>query len=319
MPDSQDKPDCRFLNRNFFRFAGLIIFGVILWQLDVKYILEQFKRMQIEIFLIAVVLLILFHILKAFRWQYILGLHGISYNFITSYLIYLSGIFTGILTPGRIGDFAKIFYLKADGYSTIRAVFSSILDRLLDIFFLIICGLLSLFWIIKGLPVKIHFTWVIAFILVGTIFISKLLGLKGIRKISYKLFPQKYVSMFEAGIDELKFDLKNYSLLTAFTLTTYTLIGWILYFVAIYIMTISIDLSIPFFYVVAFFVISTLISFVPITVAGVGTRDLALLAMFTQIGYVKEEAISFSILILICYILTTFFGLIAWLLKPIKI
>lgn len=309
----------RLLSKRLLRFIGLIVFVLILWRLDIRYILEQFKRMQWEVFLVAVAALVTFHVLKAFRWRYILGLQEIQYSFTNSYLMYLSGLFAGILTPGRLGDFAKIFYLRADGFSTVKAVFSSFLDRVLDLIFLLLCGVFTLLWIDRMLSVRIPFLWVIGVALASALAIGKLMGLDRIKKIVSKLIPKSYRPLFDKEVTGLKDDLKNYSFWKAVTLIVYTAIGWLLYFFVIYALTRSIGLKIPFFDVVAFFVVSTLVTFIPITIAGVGTRDLVLLAMFSQVGYVKEDAISFSLLILVSYLLTALFGLMAWLIKPVRI
>ena len=307
------------MGKGLVRFIGLIIFAFILWRLDIRHIFEQFRRIQLEIFLVAVAGLVAFHLLKALRWRYILGLQEIKYSFINSYLMYLSGLFLGILTPGRLGDFAKTLYLRADGFSTVKAVFSCFLDRVLDLIFLLLCGVFSLFWIDRMLAIRMPLLWVIGVALVLAGAIGKLLGLDRIKKYASRLIPKNYRPLFEKELKGLKTDLKNYSFRNATTLTVYTTIGWLLYFSVIYVLSRSIGLKIAFFDVVAFFVVSTLITFIPITIAGVGTRDLVLLAMFSQVGYVKEDAISFSLLILMSYFLTALFGLIAWLIKPIRL
>jgi len=135
----------------------------------------------------------------------------------------------------------------------------------------------------------------------------------------FKIMPKDYMPLFEQGMTELKFEVRNYRLWNVAVVLIFTVIGWLLYFTVIYVLTRSIGLSIPFYEVVAFFVISTLVTFVPITIAGVGTRDLTLLVLFSRLGYVKEEAICFSFLILMSYFLTALFGVIAWLIKPIRL
>ena len=102
----------KHLKQNLIRFIGLIIFILILYYLDVRYIVDQLKRINLHYLFLAVLILILFHFCKALRWKYILKIQHIHYSLIHSYLIYLSGLFIGILTPGRVGDFVKIYYLK---------------------------------------------------------------------------------------------------------------------------------------------------------------------------------------------------------------
>ena len=309
------------INKHSIRVIGLIIFALILWRLDIKKIFKQFLLVQLDIFILAILILVLFHLIKAVRWQYILKLHGIPYSFLHAYLMYVCGLGLGIVSPGRIGDFIKVSYLKADRYSLVKAVFSSVLDRILDRAFLFLCGLLSFVWIGQLISFRISSGWllVLSVLLVGlgALILTKRVGGKILNKIIKKLVPEKYQGNLKQDLVQLKTEFINYKPKTHFKLIMLTMSGWLLYFLVIYMLSRSIGLTIPFIQVVIFFVISTLITFVPITVAGVGTRDMALIILFSQFGYVKEQAISFSMLILIVYFFTILFGSIAWVIKPI--
>ncbi len=71
-----------------------------------------------------------------------------------SYLVYLSGLFVGILTPARLSDFIKVLYLESDGFSTVKFLFSRLVDRVADLLLFLFCDLLSLFWISQLLHIK---------------------------------------------------------------------------------------------------------------------------------------------------------------------
>src|SRR5258708_4362192 len=66
------------------------------------------------------------------------GAHGSVWN---CFLIYMSTLYLGNLTPGRAGDFAKVFYLKDDlGFSTGSSMASVLVDRVFDLYILLILG-----------------------------------------------------------------------------------------------------------------------------------------------------------------------------------
>lgn len=263
--------------------------------------------------------MVAFHILKAYRWRYLLSLHKIKNSLKDSYLVYMSGLFAGVLTPGRLGDFIKIFYLKNDGVSTIKATFINFVDRILDLGFLLPLGIFYTILLSKVFSIQSYTLFMIVVSLLILFFALKSFRPEKIKKLRIKFIPRTYQPLFSTGFKELKSDFKNYNLITFSILTLLTVFGWCIYITVIYGLTKSINLPIPLFYVGAFFVFSTLVTFIPITVAGVGTRDLVLIAMFTRLGYLKEEAIAFSMLILIIYLLTALFGFVAWLVKPVKI
>ncbi len=85
---------------------------------------------------------------KAWCWNYIKRAQGIKYSLWNSFLMYCSGMYIGILTPGRIGEVVKIFYLKKDGYSIGKSLVGAVLDRLTDFIFLAAFAFLgSLFYL----------------------------------------------------------------------------------------------------------------------------------------------------------------------------
>ena len=65
--------------------------------------------------------------------------------------------------------------------------------------------------------------------------------------------------------------------------------------------------------------IAGLITLIPISIAGIGTRDAALIVLFLPLSIQKEQIIVFSALILMIYLFSALVGFICWLIKPIKI
>jgi len=54
----------------------------------------------------------------------------------------------------------------------------------------------------------------------------------------------------------------------------------------------------------------------PISIAGIGTREAAYILVFNDLGFSNELAISYSVLILIiCYLFNVVWGFPAWLLE----
>ena len=83
-----------------------------------------------------------------------------------------------------------------------------------------------------------------------------------------------------------------------------------------YLLLLALGLTLPaggFIFGVA---LANLVGLLPITVAGVGTRDAVLLLVFEQAGRPGEGAIAFSLLILLlAYGLNLIWGFLAWLLE----
>ena len=66
--------------------------------------------------------------------------------------------------------------------------------------------------------------------------------------------------------------------------------------------------------------ISNLISFIPISISGLGTRDATLIYLFSLIGLKPELAVSYSFLVFIVFFVCGgLMGAVAWWIKPLPI
>jgi len=66
--------------------------------------------------------------------------------------------------------------------------------------------------------------------------------------------------------------------------------------------------------------VGNVLSFLPISIAGIGTRDASYVLLLSSLGKSHEEAIVFSNLVLICfYLFGGILGLISYLIKPIEL
>ncbi len=79
--------------------------------------------------------------IKGIRWSYLIKMQGHHYSVWNCFLIYMSTLAMGNLTPGRAGDFAKILYLNKDlKFSTGTSMASTLVDRVFDLYLLLILG-----------------------------------------------------------------------------------------------------------------------------------------------------------------------------------
>jgi len=111
------------------------------------------------------------------------------------------------------------------------------------------------------------------------------------------------------------FNLKkiNLSFSQLLLITIYTLCSLIIGYGLFYYLAISLDIKI---YIIELLAISILVSFIqllPISILGIGTRDITLIYFFHLNGLSTEMAVSLSFLVLFANIAATFPGLILFL------
>jgi len=296
------------------RFVGILIFIAILAELKILYIFTKLINANPSFVLLSVFSFFTMHLFKAFRWKYLLKTHQITLSLKSSYLMYTSGLFFGLLTPGRLGDFVKITYLKKYGVDVVKGFFVNVFDRLLDLIFLLLLAIIISATFFNEFIINIL---ILSFTIFSVIFIFYLLGNN--KNNGLKLFLGIILGNNNKNILLSKFNdffslLNNHSIQNTISLIVISSISWLVYILSIFFLSESINLGLSYSQVGIFFIISSIIALIPISFAGIGTRDMVLILLFSKIGYSKEEAISFSIIILTMYLFTAAIGLISWLL-----
>lgn len=300
---------------------GIIIFIIILSRTNLGEIFNNIKNIKLNYLIIA--LLVSFPMLfnKALCWNYIKKQQGIKYNLKDSFLMYCSGLYIGILTPGRVGEVAKSLYLKKDGHSLGKSLVSTIIDRLSDFAFLLLFLLLgSLFFLtIFQKQVLILILGIILAVILFLVVLKMGLVKWFVNKLFNKLVPKKYQKSWKINFQDFINDLKVYKLKNYLIIFLITTFSWVFYYIQMFILARGLGIDIPILYLAIAVTIAGLITLIPISVSGIGTRDAALLALFAPFTVTTEQIIVFSALILLMSLFVALVGLICWFIKPIKI
>lgn len=253
-----------------------------------------------------------------------LGTQSIQYNLKDSFIVYLAGIYAGIVTPGRLGEFIKAVYLKADkGISLSKGMSSVLVDRLFDLYLLIILGLIGI-WKFDILGELSNTSLLLLFILILSplvILNKRLMG--NVIGLIYKSVIKKKAQLrnkieenFEDFYNGVK-QLVNFKLIFSAFLT---LLSYSVFFIQCYMIAIAMGISVNFITITLFMAISNLISFIPISVAGLGTRDATLIYLFSLIDLSPELAVSYAFLVFITFFVCGgLMGAVAWWIKPLSI
>ncbi len=306
----------------YLRLIGIIILCVILSKIDLAKSISIFTKLDVFFLICTVLLNIPLIFLKSFRWNQLLKEQSIQYNLNDSFLVYLSSIYAGIITPGRLGEFVKALYLKSDkGVSLSKGISSVLIDRLFDMYLLIILGIVGVWQLgIFGEVTNVSLILIITIVLAPLILLNERL----MSRLLSSLYYLAIIKKVKSNIDE-KFDdfyeainqLINYKLIITVFLTC---VSYLIFFVQCYLIAIALGISINFMTITFFMAISNLISFIPISISGLGTRDVTLIYLFSLIGLKAELAVSYAFLVFITFFVCGgLMGAVAWWMKPLKI
>ena len=310
--------------RNYIRYLGVLFLILILTNIDVKLSLKYLSNINPFLCLLVLVLNVPQFFIKSLRWNQLLKQQKIIYPAFDTFQIYISSIFIGFITPGRLGEFIKAVYLKSNkGVSLSKGMSSVLIDRLFDLYLLIILGLIGIWkFDILGKLSNTSLLLLIIFISFPLLILNRQLTGKLISLI-YKSFIKKKAQLRDKIEERFEDFYNGINQLITFKLiysAFLTCLSYSVFFIQCYLIAIAMGISINFITITLFMAISNLISFIPISISGLGTRDATLIYLFSLINLNAELAVSYAFLVFITFFVCGgLMGAVAWFLKPVDI
>ena len=257
--------------------------------------------------------------MRARRWQLLTNSQEVQLALGRAWSIYVAGIFLGSFTPGRLGDLAKAAYLHQEYRIAWKAATAStLLDRLLDLLVLFCCGL----WAVGRLAdYKADYKMFIA--LTGILLIFGLIfaflmknGQMGAKSENTSIIGRGMRFLVSLR-EEMRFSW-NKAGPSALGLT---LAAYAVYFTQVVLLARTLGLNLAAADIVAMVTLIGLAAFLPISVAGLGTREgiAALVLDRFAVPNSLEVALAFSAgFLLFCFIVPALIGGICWLRTPLS-
>lgn len=252
--------------------------------------------------------------IKSYRWRLLIRNEGANYPAYKSFAAYMSSDAIGIVTPGRIGEIARLYYVRQDTDISFYAAFKTIVsDRIFDFTMLGWFGLSGMLFYFKtfgAYPGLYYAMGVLVLFVIGYFVTIKFLAiLLRSSKISRIPIIRFIYESFQAVIGKL-----------SIRMWAITILAYLMYFGFSWLIMLSLHLS-PSYIDVAFIMsIMSLSTIIPLSVAGFGTREATLVLLFSFYGLASETAISFSLMHFTAFFLWGgLIGLVFWLLMPISL
>lgn len=304
------------------RLIGIVLFVFILTRIDLSGIAFTITKVNLWYLVPVIILIPPLILLKSWRWQLLLKMQGITYPLRQAFAAYFGGMYLGLVTPGRLGELGRVFYLTDDKELSFGGAFSSVLvDRLLDIYLLLLVGGYGLV-ALSLLPERMILSIIILVLLLSLPFLllnkrtgKWLIGLVNQTKLLGKLGKKMDTAadQFYSGVDRLANPRLTLPLLI-------NLAAWAIYFAQCHLLVLSLNLPLSFLDIAIYMAVAVLVTLIPVSIAGIGTRDATLIALFSFQGLSAESALSYSLLVLFSfYICGAVMAAIVWQIKPIRV
>jgi uncharacterized protein (TIRG00374 family) len=302
------------------RSIGIILFVIVLSRMDWNSLGNVLQVLPIINFLLVIPFFIITFPVKSTRWFYILKTQEIRISMSQAFEFNTSAIYWGLLTPGKLGEFIKAYFLTWNGVSIGKAIFSVLLDRGMDVFFLLILSTAALLGVLQVL------SWPLAAILLAAsmvLFMVSFKYLKFILKIITPLITWiakkiKKIKDPEVLSSGLKNDIDRFTPGKLGILLAISIISWGIHVVPLVILGKMLQLEIPTLQLVTAILLSSVVSMLPISVGGLGTRDSFLILYLGQYGVLKEKALLFSFMFIYMYLVVVIFSWLVYMISDIK-
>ena len=274
---------------------GIAIFIFILINLDHNKILETFSRVDsfyaFVCFFIFIPLLLLVNV----EWQLLLHRQKIYVSFWYSIKNFFIGYFYGFTIPGGFGAYLRSLYLAEESGSPLpKCISNQIIFNTIEFTSVLVFGAVGALIFSSFYP-NLFFIIIIVliavFILYWYFFEKSRSKNLFTRLIKTRVF-QSYKESLEKDIDSFYEDLPGFKdVLLPFALS---MLGWFLKYVIMFYIAKMFFIDVPIVTFICIIAISEVVSSIPVSIYGLGTRDAALIYMFSFFGISQEEIISVS-------------------------
>jgi len=296
--------------RKFLPLMGLAIFAYLIYKAGFNNILNSFKTINPIYLLIFLILVIIFAVIQTYKWAILIKQQGISISFRSLLEMRFIGEFYNFVVPGRFGSLIRILYLRDKTKRNLGEVsVNVIIDKIIDTFVVFLFSIAGALLLIK------HFSnlyWqiglsLILLVLLALFFKSKRRSMF-LFKFIYKTFiPDKLKDKAMESYDLFFKNIPSFRKLIKPILIG--IIAWLLNYTSLYILADTFNINVPYIYFITIFAIATVVTLIPITIAGLGTRELALIALFSVFSVESSKILALAITSYILTILLSLIGL----------
>lgn len=282
------------------------IFVAIFTRVEFHSTLQVLSNAKPQYLVIAALITLMSPVIRTRRWQTILSTAGYRLRYWQCFRLVMAAAPLTSITPSKSGDIVKAYYLR-DMIPASVTIGSVITERVYDVFFLALLALAGMLlysnydYVAIVLPMIVGIIAALALIRAGLTFrlplkeswTEKLLNIAMVIKGSTK--------------DRAPF----------FTITAYSFCIWFLAIVHMVVFFRALDIDIPFMFALASVPLAIFVGLLPVTLGGMGTRDAAIILLFSQFATAEELLASGILFSAFRYWLPSLLGL-PFMLKTVK-
>jgi len=302
-------------SQKIIRAVSVVIsFGILVliyFKIDLKSLANIFKDCNIPWLIISLLMFIPTTLMTCIRFKQLLP-PKVKTRFSDIIGLILSASTMNMFLPSKMGDIVKSYFMKNNfgingPFSLTVVIFEKTCD-LLSLLVLCLAGLLThpvnprLFWVFTGI---ILFGLIFGFIILSSRIFAKLFF-----TLLYNIVPKKFkknIGNFSDSWYEVQdFFFKNK--IKLFAIAVNSIFIWFLHLLQFWFFIFALKSYVPFFKNLALSSLSILAGLLPLTFAGIGTRDAAIIYFYTPF-FNSEVGAAIGILATSRYLIPAIIGI----------
>lgn len=300
------------------RLIGPALLVVVLYRLqDAHLVLARLDRRDILPISAAMLLNALNYYFKVLRWDVLLHARGHRYSRLRAWTSFLSSGYLGLLTPGRVGDLLRIQYLRhdlqlpyADGLALLTV------DRLCDLYVLLAFTALGIACF--GAAITGHLALVLWLVVAITALAPLLLLLpRLLRRAAAFVYRKLPGDPDLAGFDRFLAGLRHQRPHHLLQAIFWTVLAFAINYGQGYLLAGALGLDLALLDIIGLLAVSSLLGLLPISISGLGVRELCFALAFPLLGHSPEAGVIYGLgVFFTIYVAAVLMGLVSWQLAP---
>ncbi len=303
----------------WLRVLGMIALVVLLFRLPKS---RDMELLHIDLRWLGwcMVLAVLQLLLEASVWRRLLAAQHIQYSYPKTILSYLASQYLGLVTPGHVGEFLGAAYISSDtGITMGYALSSVVMKKALTWITVVGFGL----W---GLPLltTVPLLHGVKNMALGAVIVLVVLSLAiTVWAVSLRRLAKKWrkLSPWQVDMTELRSGLRHLLSLKLFWPLVMAGAAFSLLFLQVDALLRSLGIVLPLLLVAKVVALSRIAArVVPLSLAGFGSKDAALILLLAQSGLTVSTGITLTALMFVCvYLPTLLLSGLCWWIKPLMV
>lgn len=261
--------------------VSLLILGAIYYKIDLRRLSSVFASADPRFMSLSLALVLPLTLLTAWRLQ-ILAPAGAQVGFAEANRLILVASALNMVLPSKMGDIAKAYFMRSEGASRSLTFALVIFEKSADMLSL-------LFWCALGLflyPTKDAVFWLLAIIILAMLCAGiVIIGSRAVADIAFaaasKLLPKRTDKLraLESSWREMQ-DFFWSDSKRVLCIALLSVLLWFLHLLQIWLFVLALRAFVPFTTSLGLAPLAILAGLMPLTFAGIGTRDAALILLY---------------------------------------